>query len=36
MDHMRFCVFCVHPDFNRVKFDAFRIQASLNSFVMTP
>lgn len=25
-----------NPDFNRVEFDAFRTQAGLNSFVMTP
>ena len=25
-----------NPDFNRVEFDAFRSQAGLNSFVMTP
>jgi len=25
-----------NPDFNRVEFDAFRNQAGLNSFVMTP
>lgn len=25
-----------NPDFNRVEFDVFRIQAGLNSFVMTP
>ena len=29
-------MFCAHPDFNHVEFDAFRIQASVNSFVMAP